>query len=86
MKLLPYRDSVGFMAWVRFDPAGPKTRWIDVSLCIRQRSESSRFPRVEILTPKANIHVLRFTRPDALDGKAVARLRDAYPVGSQEGV
>lgn len=82
--LVPYRDRIGFMVRVRFAIAVPKTRWVDLSLWLRSRSESPRFRRVETLNPEAHVHLLRLTEPNELDHEVLTWLRDAYRVGKQE--
>ena len=42
VKVLPYRDRVGFMVRVRFAGAVPKTRWLDVGLWLPRRVEHPR--------------------------------------------
>ena len=82
--LVTYRDRIGFMVRVRFAIAVPKTRWIDLSLWLRKRSESPRFRRVETLSPEAHVHILRLPTPNELDREVMARLREAYQVGTQQ--
>ena len=84
VKLVPYRDRIGFMVRVRFAIAVPKTRWVDLSLWLRNRRESPRFRCVETLAPEAHVHTLRLTEPGQLDQDVLAWLREAYRVGKQE--
>ena len=81
VKLLPYRDMVGFMVRVRFAGAVPRTRWLDVALSLPRRVESPRFHRIETIYPEVHTHVLRITDADQLDEEVEGWIAEAYAVG-----
>ena len=81
VKLLPYRDMVGFMVRVRFAGAVPRTRWLDVAFWLPRRVESPRFHRIETIYPDVHTHVLRITDSGQLDEQVEGWVREAYAVG-----
>jgi hypothetical protein len=84
VKVLAYRDKIGFMVRVRFAGATPKRAWLDVGFWLPRRIEHPRFHRIETLSPNAHVHLLRITSPEQLDSQVAAWLREAYAVGCQE--
>ena len=84
VKLLPYRDKVGFMVRVRFAGARPRKDWLEIGFCLPRRIESPRFQKIETIDPNAHAHLLRITEPDQLDAEVAAWLREAYAVGCQQ--
>ena len=81
VKVLAYRDRVGFMVRVRFAGAVPKSRWLDVGLWLHRRMEHPRFHKIETIYPHAHIHVLRITNTEQLDEQVAAWLKEAYALG-----
>ena len=86
VKVIAYRDMVGFMVRVRFASAVPKSRWMDVGLWLPRRVEHPRFHKIETINPDANIHVLRITDPRQLDGQVAGWLNEAYAMGGQRPI
>ena len=84
VKVLPYRDMVGFMVRVRFAGAVPKTWWLDVALWLPGRVEQSRFHKIETIYPNAHTHILRITYAEQLDDEVAGWIREAYAVGRQQ--
>ena len=84
VKVLPYRDRVGFMVRVRFAAAVPKRRWLDVGLWLPRRIEHPKFHKIQTINPNANVHLLRLTEVDQLDAQVAAWIRQAYALGCQE--
>lgn len=84
VKVLPYRDKVGFMVRVRFAGAVPRSQWLDIGLWLPRRINHRRFHRVETISPSAHIHVMRVTKPAELDAQVALWLKEAYAVGCQE--
>lgn len=84
VKTVAYRDRLAFMVRVRFAGVTPRTRWLDLSLWLPERVESSRWHRVETLTPNATVHVLRVTDAGQLDDEVAGWIAQAYAVGRQD--
>jgi hypothetical protein len=84
VKLLPYRDKVGFMVRVRFAGAIPKTGWLEIGFWLPRRVESPRFRKVETISLNAHVHLLRVTEPKQLDREVASWLEEAYAVGCQK--
>jgi hypothetical protein len=84
VKMLPYRDKIGFMVRVRFAGAIPRQRWLEVGFWLPRRIDDPRMYRVETLYPDVHIHRLRVTKPSELDDRLAGWLKEAYAVGCQE--
>ena len=83
IKVLPYRDMVGFVVRVRFAGAVPKTQWLDIGLWLPRRVEHARFHKVETIYPNAHTHVLRVADAGQLDEEVAGWTREAYALGCQ---
>jgi hypothetical protein len=83
VRLVPYRNRVGFMVRVRFAGATPGRGHLDVGFWLHRRLRSARFRRVETLTPTVHLHTLRITEPGQLDIELREWLREAYAIGCQ---
>ena len=59
VKVLPYRDMVGFMVRVRFAAAVPKARWLDIGLWLPRRVEHPRFHKPESTEGGRRVSVLK---------------------------
>ena len=84
VKMLPYRDKVGFMVRVRFAGAIPRQRWLEVGFWLPRRIDHARMYRVETLYPDVHVHRLRVTTLAELDDQLTKWLREAHAVGCQE--
>jgi hypothetical protein len=83
VKMLAYRDRIGFMVRVRFAGAIPRRRWLEIVFWLRRRLHDARLQKIETLYPHVHIHHIRITEPEQLDQKVEAWLREAYAVGCQ---
>ena len=86
VKVLLYRDMVGFNVRVRFAAAVPRTRWLDVGLWLPRRVESPRFHKIETISPDVHTHILRITDVEQLDEEVEGWVKEAYAAGRQEPV
>jgi hypothetical protein len=84
VRMVPYRDRVGFMVRVRFAGAAPKRDCLEIGFWLPRRIASERFHKVETIYPNAHIHVLRISQPGELDSEVVGWIKEAYAVGCQE--
>lgn len=84
VRVLPYDDHVGFMVQVRFAGATPRKKWLDVAFWLTRRLESPRFRRIETITPRTHLHLLRVTEPGQLDSELSGWLREAYDNGCRK--
>lgn len=84
VKVLPYRDKVGFMVRVRFTGAVPRTQWLEIGFWLPRRVENPRFHKGETIYLNAHIHLLRITELAELDHEVAAWLKEAYAVGCQQ--
>lgn len=83
VKMLPYRDKVGFMVRVRFAGAVPRRRWLEIGFWLPRRIQHPRFTKVETIYSNAHVHRLRVAEPEEIDGQLAAWLKEAYAVGCQ---
>jgi hypothetical protein len=72
------------MVKVRFAGATPRKRWLDVGFWLPRRLESPRFRRIETITPRAHLHVVRLSGENELDAELVGWIREAYDVGCRK--
>lgn len=63
VKMVPYRDRVGFMVRVRFAGATPKRNCLEIGFWLPHRLASERFHKVETIYPNAHVHLVRITIP-----------------------
>ena len=84
VRMVPYRDRVGFMVRVRFAGATPKCDCLEIGFWLPHRIASERFHKVETIYPNAHIHVLRIRQPEELDSEVVGWIKEAYAVGCQQ--
>jgi hypothetical protein len=84
VKVLAYRDKVGFMVRVRFAGAVPKREWLDIGFWLARRVDHPRFHRIQTIYPNAHVHLLRIRQPDELDPQLAAWIREAYAIGCQK--
>lgn len=84
VRLVPYRDRIGFMVQVRFAGAAPRARWLDVGFWLTRRISSPRILKVETISPAAHIHRVRITGPGQIDAELAGWIREAYAVGRRE--
>ncbi|HJZ11262.1 MAG TPA: DUF5655 domain-containing protein [Acidobacteriota bacterium] len=84
VRLIPYRNRIGFMVRVRFAGATPRRNWLDVGFWLRRRFQNPRFRRVETLYPDAHIYSVRITNPADLDAELKGWILEAYKVGCQD--
>jgi hypothetical protein len=84
VKIVAYKDRIAFMVRVRFAGATPRSGWLDVSMWLPERVASSRWHRIETISPIATVHVLRISAADQLDDEIRSWLALAYAVGCQD--
>jgi len=77
-----YQDSVAFMVRARFAGVVPRQRWVNLQLWLPRRVDSTRFARIETLTPNTNIHTVRLHGVVDLDAQLRGWLAEAYAVGA----
>jgi hypothetical protein len=85
VKIVPYRDRIGFMVRVRFAGATPRQKWLDVGFWLRRKLKHQRLRRVDTVYPNAHIHYLRISEPEQLDEELAGWIREAYTIGCQKG-
>lgn len=84
VRMLAYRNRVGFMVRVRFAGATPKKNRLDVGFWLPRRLDSPRFEKIETILPNVHLHRLRVTTADQLDAELAGWLTEAYACGCQK--
>lgn len=84
VRMLAYRNRVGFMVRVRFAGATPKKNGLDVGFWLPRRLDSPRFEKIETILPNVHLHRLRVTTADQLDAELAGWLTEAYACGCQK--
>ncbi len=86
VRMLPYRDKIGFMVRVRFAGAVPMTRWLEIGFWLPRRIEHPRFHRIQTIYPNAHVHLVRISEAEQLDRQLAAWIKESYVVGRQEHI
>ncbi|MFI5284599.1 MAG: hypothetical protein ACHQ0J_15955 [Candidatus Dormibacterales bacterium] len=64
-------------------PSTLRRRWIDGHVVLARRLESPRFRRIDVISPRNQVHVFRLHEPVEFDAEVERWLEDAYLVGVQ---
>ena len=82
--VLPEKTRIAFQVRMSFAQVTPRRRWLDGHLVLDRRAEHPRFRRLEVISPRNQVHHFRFTDPSEIDAEFVTLLRVAYAVGEQK--
>jgi hypothetical protein len=78
------KTRIGFQVRMAFADVLLKKNRLDAYVILARRLESSRFTKIETLSPRNHIHYFRIQSPEELDAEVLAWLHEAYRVGRQE--
>src|SRR5215472_15450354 len=81
--VVPEKTRIAFQVRMSFAAIRLKQRWIAGHVVLARRVESSRFRRIETISPRNHIHSFRLSTPDELDAELIAWIAEAYQVGEQ---
>ena len=82
--VLPEKTRVAFQVRMSFAAFTLRRRWIDGHVVLARRLDSPRFRRVDVISPRNQVHVFRLEDPSQVDAEVEAWLVEAYMVGEQK--
>jgi endogenous inhibitor of DNA gyrase (YacG/DUF329 family) len=83
VKVLPEKTRIAFQVRMSFAAFMLRRRWVDGHVVLARRLESSRFRRVDVISPRNQVHVFRLHEPADVDDEVERWLAEAYLVGEQ---
>lgn len=83
VKVLPEKTRIAFQVRMSFAAFTLRRHWVDGHVVLARRLNSPRFRRVEVISPRNQVHVFRLTDPSEVDVEVEAWLAEAYKVGEQ---
>ena len=81
--VIPEKKRVAFQVRMSFAAAVPRRRWLDGHLVLAQRVDEPWVRRVDVISPRNQVHHFRLREPSDITSALIAPLRDAYAVGGQ---
>jgi len=83
VKVLPEKTRIAFQVRMSFAAFTLRRHWVDGHVVLARRVESPRFRRVDVISPRNQVHVFRLASPAEVDDEVEAWLAEAYQVGEQ---
>ena len=83
VKVLPEKTRIAFQVRMSFAAFTLRRRWIDGHVVLARRLESPRFRRIDVISPRNQVHVFRLHEPSEVDSEVEGWLAEAYLVGEQ---
>ncbi len=81
--VVPEKTRIAFQVRMSFAAFTLRRRWVDGHVVLARRLESSRFRRIDAVSPRNQVHVFRLHGPSEVDDEVVRWLAEAYSVGEQ---
>ena len=81
--VLPEKTRIALQVRMSFAAFTPRRQWLNGHLVLARRVDSTRFTRIEILSPRNVLHAFRLTSATEVDSEMVDWLAEAYQVGLQ---
>lgn len=82
-KILPEKTRIAFQVRMSFAAFTLHRHWIDGHVVLAHRRESERFRRVQVVSPRNQVHQFRLHDPAEVDAEVESWLAEAYEVGCQ---
>lgn len=83
VKVLPEKTRIAFQVRMSFAAFSLRRDWVDGHVVLARRRDSPRFRRIEVISPRNQVHVFRLHGPGEVDAEVEAWLAEAYAVGEQ---
>ena len=83
VKVLPEKTRIAFQVRMSFAAFSLRRHWVDGHVVLARRLESPRFRRIDVISPRNQVHVFRLHEPSEVDAEVERWLREAYSVGEQ---
>jgi hypothetical protein len=84
VKVLPEKTRIAFQVRMSFAAFSLRRHWVDGHVVLARRLESPRFRRIDVISPRNQVHVFRLEEPSEVDDEVGRWLREAYSVGEQK--
>jgi hypothetical protein len=84
VKVLPEKTRIAFQVRMSFAAFSLRRHWVDGHVVLARRLESPRFRRIDVISPRNQVHVFRLVEPSQVDGEVERWLHEAYSVGEQK--
>ena len=85
VKVAPAKTRIGFQVRMIFAAVNKlDDKGLEAHVVLTRRLRSSRFRRIEMMTPKCYVHHFRLESQTEMDDEVKEWLREAYRVGTQE--
>jgi hypothetical protein len=82
--VLPEKTRIAFQVRMSFAAFSLRRRWVDGHVVLARRLESPRFRRIDVISPRNQVHVFRLHEPAEVDAEVERWLAEAYLVGEQK--
>jgi uncharacterized protein DUF5655 len=83
VKVLPEKTRVAFQVRMSFAAFSLRRHWVDGHVVLARRLESPRFRRIDVISPRNQVHLFRLHEPSEVDEEVERWLDEAYLVGEQ---
>jgi len=84
VKVLPEKTRIAFQVRMSFAAFSMRRHWVDGHVVLARRLESPRFRRIDVISPRNQVHVFRLQEPSEVDDEVERWLHEAYSVGEQK--
>jgi hypothetical protein len=84
VKVLPEKTRIAFQVRMSFAAFSLRPHWVDGHVVLARRLESPRFRRIDVISPRNQVHVFRLREPSEVDDEVERWLHEAYSVGEQK--
>jgi hypothetical protein len=81
--VLAEKTRIAFQVRMSFAAFTLRRHWVDGHVVLARRLESPRFRRIDLISPRNQVHVFRLTGPSEVDEEVERWLAEAYSVGEQ---
>jgi hypothetical protein len=86
VKVLPEKTRIAFQVRMSFAAFTLRRHWVDGHVVLARRLESPRFRRIDVISPRNQVHVFRLHEPSEVDAEVERWLAEAYSVGEQKHI
>ena len=83
LKVLPEKTRIALQVRMSFAAFSLRRHWVDGHVVLARRLESPRFRRIDVISPRNQVHVFRLCEPAEVDAEVGRWLAEAYLVGEQ---
>jgi hypothetical protein len=82
--VVPEKTRIAFQVRMSFAAFTLRRHWVDGHVVLARRLESPRFRRIDVISPRNQVHVFRLHEPSEVDEEVGSWLSEAYSVGEQK--